>query len=114
MKVGVLWDDGVVKPHPPIMRALKEVVGKLKNVSGVEVVDWKPYKHDLAWDIISSLYFPDAGDWDAKMMESSGEPWLPLTNFIIKENPNVKRLSTDETWDWCEKRDEYRATYASV
>lgn len=114
LKIGVLWDDGVVKPHPPVTRATQEVVDKLKNVPGVEIVDWKPYRHDLAWDIISSLYFIDGGNRDAKLMESSGEPWLPLTKFIIKDNPNVKHFSVDETWDWCEKRDEYRAAYASV
>ena len=52
MKVAVLWDDGVVKPHPPVTRALTQVVEKLKATGNVEVVDWKPYKHDLAWGII--------------------------------------------------------------
>ena len=48
LKIGVMWDDGVVKPHPPVIRALKEVVDKLKKVDGMEVVDWTPYKHDEA------------------------------------------------------------------
>ena len=55
LKVAVLWDDGVVKPHPPVTRALKEVVDKLKGKENVEVVEWKPYKHDLGWEIIVSL-----------------------------------------------------------
>lgn len=55
LKVAVLWDDGVVKPHPPVTRALKQVVQKLKQIGNVEVVDWKPYKHDTAWEIIVSL-----------------------------------------------------------
>jgi len=52
LRVAVLWDDGVVKPHPPVTRALKQVVDKVKANENVEVVEWKPYKHDLAWDII--------------------------------------------------------------
>lgn len=52
LKIAVLWEDGVVKPHPPITRALREIVEKLKSRANVELVDWKPYKHDLAWDII--------------------------------------------------------------
>jgi amidase len=52
LKVAVLWDDGVVKPHPPVLRALRTVVEGLKGVEGVEVVDWKPLKHDHAWEII--------------------------------------------------------------
>lgn len=54
LKVAVLWDDGVVKPHPPVLRALREVVEKLKANGNVKVVEWKPYKHDLAWEIIVS------------------------------------------------------------
>lgn len=54
LKVAVLWDDGVVKPHPPVLRALREVVEKLKAKENVEIVEWKPYKHDLAWEIIVS------------------------------------------------------------
>jgi amidase len=52
LKVAILWDDGVVKPHPPIIRALKGIVEGLKGTEGVEIVDWVPYKHDLAWEII--------------------------------------------------------------
>jgi amidase len=52
MKVAVLWDDGVVKPHPPVTRALEQVVEKLKGNANVELSEWKPYKHDLAWEII--------------------------------------------------------------
>ena len=56
LKVGVIWDDGIVRPQPPVTRALREVVEKLKTLSGVEVVEWKPWKHDLAWEIIVSQF----------------------------------------------------------
>lgn len=52
LKIAVLWDDGIVKPHPPITRALKEVVSRLRASENVEVVGWTPYKHDLSWEII--------------------------------------------------------------
>lgn len=54
LRVAVLWDDGVVKPHPPVTRALQQVVDKLKEQGNVEIVEWKPYKHDLAWEIVVS------------------------------------------------------------
>lgn len=47
-----MWDDGVVKVHPPVTRVLKEVVEKLKQKENVEIVEWKPWKHDEAWEII--------------------------------------------------------------
>ncbi|KAF2454224.1 putative glutamyl-tRNA amidotransferase subunit A [Lineolata rhizophorae] len=112
LKVGVLWDDGVVRVHPPVRRALKETVDALKKVEGVEIVEWKPYKHDLAWEIIASLYFCDGASEESEAIAESGEPWRPLSEFIIKQNPFVKKLSVSEIWDWTQKREEYRAAYA--
>lgn len=54
VKVAVLWDDGFVRPHPPVQRALREVAERLRSIDDVEVVDWKPYRHDYAWELIVS------------------------------------------------------------
>lgn len=48
LKIAVMWHDGVVRPHPPVTRALREVVAKLEGLDWAEIVDWKPYKHDEA------------------------------------------------------------------
>ena len=48
LKIAVMWDDGVVRPHPPVTRALNEVVSKLKDLNWVEIVPWKPKDHDYA------------------------------------------------------------------
>lgn len=112
LKVGVLWHDGIVMPHPPILRALQDVVEKLKKVDGVEIVDWEPYNHEEAWEIISHLYFSDGAEEEIEAIEASGEPWRPLSTFIIKENPNVKRLTVKELWSWTVKREAYKTAYA--
>lgn len=112
LKIGVLWHDNVVQPHPPITRALRSVVAKLKHVPNVSVVNWQPYLHDEAWAIISSLHFTDGGAEDAAVMADSGEPWRPLTKWIMKEHPCVKDLSTHELYYWQEEREAYRTEYA--
>lgn len=61
LKIGILWSDGVVKPHPPIFRALREVSEKLGRLDGIELVGWEPYKHDLAWEIIVRRTFMYVG-----------------------------------------------------
>lgn len=114
LKVGVLWDDGVVKPHPPVIRAISEVVSKLKESPNIEVVDWKPYKHDEAWEIIASLYFCDGGREETEAVDGAGEPWRPLSKFIIKDNHFVKPMSIDEVWKMTMRREEYRNAYAQV
>lgn len=114
LRIGVLWHDNVVKPHPPITRALQSVVSKLETIPNISIIDWKPHLHDEAWAIISSLYFTDGGAEDAAVMAASGEPWRPLTKWIIKENPCVKKLSMQELWYWQEEREAYRAEYARL
>ncbi|CAI6333956.1 unnamed protein product [Periconia digitata] len=111
LRIGVLWHDDIVRPHPPITRGLKMVTEQLKQ-HGVEVVDFPAHLHDEAWAIIASLYFPDGGAWDIEAIESSGEPFRPLSAFILKENEIVKELSTGELSYWLEEREVYRKEYA--
>ncbi|KAM0543450.1 hypothetical protein ACHAPJ_012314 [Fusarium lateritium] len=113
LKVAVQWWDGVVQPHPPMTRALKEVAEACRQ-AGMEVVDWdcEPLDHRKGWEILSSMYWPDGGEEALKLMEASGEPVLPLTKFIIQEQPSVKNLTQPELWELCTKRDDYRAAYA--
>ncbi|KAI0051681.1 general amidase [Auriscalpium vulgare] len=40
----ILWDNGIVKPHPPVKRALEMTKAALLK-AGHEVVDWKSYKY---------------------------------------------------------------------
>ena len=112
MKVAVMWNDGVVKPHPPIQRALCETVDKLREAPDIEIVDWTPYKHDEAWRIISALYYCDGGETDKEIIGRSGEPWLPLSRWILSENPDVRRRDIPELWDLHERRNQYRREYA--
>ncbi|KAK2743512.1 hypothetical protein FQN57_004809 [Myotisia sp. PD_48] len=112
LKIAIQWSDDVVKPHPPVLRALKEVADACRN-AGMEVVDWVPYDHAKAWDIISELYFPDGGKEVRGLLAESGEPMLPLTKFIIDEQPTVKDHTMADYWALCLKRDTYRDEYAA-
>lgn len=54
LSIAILWDDGVVKPHPPILEALKRTKDALL-AAGHEVIQWKPIDHQEAWDLIVSF-----------------------------------------------------------
>ncbi|CAO1599035.1 hypothetical protein XANCAGTX0491_002780 [Xanthoria calcicola] len=114
LKIAIMLNDGIVQPHPPITRAMKTLASNLATLLNVTIVDWIPHLHDEAWAIISNLYFTDGGAEDAATMAESGEPWRPLTKWIIKENPCVKRLKMPELWYWLEEREAYRSGYAKV
>lgn len=51
LKVAVLWHDGMAVPTPPVTRALKETVEKLKQ-AGHEIVDWDPVLHPKALELL--------------------------------------------------------------
>ena len=110
-RVGIMIDDGVVRPHPPVLRAMAAFRTRLEESGDFDIVDFSPYKHDEAWRITSSLYFADGAKQDTNAINISGEPWLPLSEFIIKENPNVKELSVEELWKLTAERDDYRKQY---
>lgn len=99
LKVAVQWWDGVVQPHPPMTRALREVAEACRK-AGMEVVDWdcEGLDHKKGWEITSALYWPDGGEEILKYLEDSGEPILPLTKWIIHEQPTVKNLNMHELW----------------
>ena len=52
LKIGVMESDGIVTPHPPVLRAMRAMVNQLKQIEDIELVDWKPYKHHLASELI--------------------------------------------------------------
>ncbi|KAI1172675.1 amidase signature domain-containing protein [Nemania sp. FL0916] len=113
LRVGVIWDDGVVRPHPPVVAALARVVDELKKSNEVEIVDWDCWKHDLAWEIIAKLYFCDGAAEEKEGMTVSGEPMLPLTKWIL-EGPHVRQHTIQSLWQAHQERDAYRVSYAAL
>jgi amidase len=110
--VGIIWDDGIVKPHPPITRGLQHAKEKLL-AAGINVVDWEPFNHALGWEIISTLYFPDGAACQRGLVAESGEPLLPLTEWAFNYS-RKEPLTIGENWDYNVKREKYRADYHAL
>ncbi|KAJ5108878.1 hypothetical protein N7456_005553 [Penicillium angulare] len=112
MTVAIMWDDGVVRPHPPVVRALKLAKEKLLK-AGIKVIDWEPFKHDHGWKIISSLYYPDSAALQRKVIRESGEPVLPLTQWVF-DFSRAQSLTHPEAWELQLERDVYRDEYNAL
>lgn len=110
LKIGILNYDGVVMPQPPIKRALDIVRLRLLSIDNVEVIEFKPYDHNKAWEIISTLYFEDGGVDTKRTLESTGEPLCPQTAWVV-EGRNVKPLAMHEQWHWNLEKQKYRKAY---
>jgi Asp-tRNA(Asn)/Glu-tRNA(Gln) amidotransferase A subunit family amidase len=98
LKIGVMWNDGVVTPHPPVRRALEEVVSTLRAQGDqFEVVQWIPLNHAKAYELSMGLYFEDGGKAIKKVLEDGGETPSPLTQWIF-DNELVRDRSKEEVW----------------
>ncbi|KAK2027473.1 amidase [Colletotrichum zoysiae] len=110
--IGVIWDDGMVRPHPPVTRALKHAAKKLQE-AGVNVVDFEPYKHSEGADIINMLYFPDAAATQREVLAQGGEPVAPLTEWAFNYS-KPEPLSIRENWELNLRREAFREEYHRI
>ncbi len=54
----------------------------------------------------------DGGDQTTELIESSGEPWRPLSRFIVSKNPHVKHRSIGEILALKLQKEKYSLQYA--
>lgn len=91
LTVGILATDGIVEPHPPVVRALREVATSLQ-AAGHQVIEFKP-PIDL-WEAALTtwtLYFQNGANETKTALAASGEPLIPqfkhyLDVFKVREH----------------------------
>lgn len=111
LRVGVLRDDGVVLPVAPIRRALDTAVEKLKASGDFEIVEYSPLKSAENWEIITKLYWLDNGKMVYEQIAKTGEPVVPLTDWIISQGGGVDRPK-EEAYGVVARRDAFRSELA--
>ncbi|KAK4934807.1 hypothetical protein LTR10_024025 [Elasticomyces elasticus] len=108
--IGLYVDDGSVMPHPPVKHALEALKVKLEADPRFEVIEWSPCKHDLGYDLIRQLYWEDGGVETMAIMESSGEPVLDLSKWVMKDS-HVRPRTLKESWELNYQREEFQKEY---
>lgn len=99
-------------PHPPILRGIQLVVNALQR-AGHTVVEWQPYKHKYAVDLIDSIYAADDGEDIRNALNLSGEPFIP--NIADTYSPGVKeKIDLNAMWDIQIKKYEYQQEYLAI
>lgn len=93
LKIAVLWDDGFITPTPPVARALKETVTKLKAAHH-EIVDWQPSEHMEILLLVRNLLLADGGTSVRKLLEPTGEPFRPE----MRVNQEAEEMSVYDLW----------------
>ncbi|KAG1754892.1 amidase signature domain-containing protein [Suillus paluster] len=83
LAIAILFDDGVVAPHPPIMQALDQYKDALVR-AGHDVIEWHALDHQNGWDLIAKLYLLDGGAEYHETIRAGGEFEVPQTEWILK------------------------------
>jgi amidase len=95
LKIGFLYNDGFMKPHPPILRGLRIVQEALAH-TGHQVIDWKPPSHHDAAQIHLRFLQSDGGQDIHKQLDLSGEPLIPPLREIFELKPPFSAVQTQQ------------------
>lgn len=110
LKIGVLWHDGMVQPHPPVIAALRHSVDLLRS-AGHEIVSWDSahLKETFKW--INNAYFMDEGDEYRAFTDSVNDPCTTYMKFML-DTYATKRYTLEESWRINVEHDRVRTLHA--
>ncbi|KAI1354733.1 amidase [Xylaria sp. FL0043] len=80
--IGVLFDDGVVRPHPPITRVLHFAVDALR-AAGHHIVDWNAQLHAECVQLMDRFYKVDGGEDIREAVKAGGEPFIEHVQKLV-------------------------------
>ncbi|TBU38041.1 general amidase [Dichomitus squalens] len=109
---GIMWDEGSVKPHPPIQRAL-EMTKRALEAAGHSFIEWQSLRHAEYVAVARSSFLAD-GSEDYNSCLTTGEPIInsmdpsadpsDVPAFRIPRSP----LSAYKVWQLNKERKELR------
>jgi amidase len=113
LTIGICYDDGVVKPHPPVIRALKHVERKLRD-AGVSVISWEPHRVYEAAQVAAAAYTADGNYGAINRLAASGEPPVTLTKHFLQMGRGDEGLTTIEQHFYTFTRESLRQDYLDL
>lgn len=106
LKLAVFWHDGVVTPTPPVARALRETVKKLR-AAGHEIVEWDPAEHLQALSLLRRLFVTDGAKSIRGLLEPTNEPFRPE----MREYKESVELGVHKMWQMQAERSDLQKRY---
>ncbi|XDG09864.1 hypothetical protein ABKA04_009479 [Annulohypoxylon sp. FPYF3050] len=86
--IGLLTDDGVIRPHPPISRVLLSLVEKLR-AAGHEIIEWNADLHAECVQVMDEFYTADGGEDIRRDMLAGGEPFIPHVEALVNRGQPI-------------------------
>ncbi|KAI0012445.1 amidase [Xylariaceae sp. FL0662B] len=85
---GLLVDDGVVRPHPPVKRVLLSLVERLK-AAGHDIVEWNADLHAECIQVMDEFYTADGGEDIRRDVFVGGEPFIPHVEALVNRGQPI-------------------------
>ncbi|SCV00587.1 LAMI_0G06040g1_1 [Lachancea mirantina] len=114
LKIGIVFDDGVVAPSPPIMRALEMAKSKLEQAGVAKCIEFVPFETLKGLEICYAAYNVDGNLNHRTRFEESGEPLRPLSEHHMRFGEGDKDFTGLELLQLIYKRDSYRQQFAEA
>ncbi|GKT79792.1 acetamidase [Colletotrichum tofieldiae] len=107
LTIGVLYDDNVVRPHPPLTRVLRSAVQALQ-AAGHDVLEWNAELHEECIRTMDQYYTADGGEDIRKDVLAGGEPFIPHVERLINRG---KPISVFDYWQLNKRKWELQQAY---
>ncbi|KAL2862045.1 amidase signature enzyme [Aspergillus pseudodeflectus] len=105
LKLGIVYDDGVVRPQPPVMRAMRETARRLKD-AGHEVIEWDTSLHVEGTNLWTKCVLADGGHHCRQLCAIVDEPLIQgmLVGTATDELSSQEREKIEEAkWAYQER-----------
>jgi amidase len=112
LKIGIIYDDCVVQPQPPISRALQMTQNALV-ATGHEVVEWDTSLHKEIHTVLHQMFFLDAGQEFRDVFALGNEPMVVPVAETIRDAPE-REFTVTETWSINMHRTRLQNAYAEM
>lgn len=107
LKIGVIFDDGVVKPHPEIEAAVR-LAADMLEAAGHEVVAWDTSDHMGCIETMDQFYRADGGEDIRRDVEAAGEPMIPHVAALVGSS---KPISVYDYWQLSRRKIQAQEAY---
>uniref|UniRef100_A0A0D2YE27 Amidase domain-containing protein n=1 Tax=Fusarium oxysporum (strain Fo5176) TaxID=660025 RepID=A0A0D2YE27_FUSOF len=94
LTIGVILDDGVVRPHPEIQEAVRRAVAIFEK-AGHKVIPWSTADHSSCIEIQDQFYRADGGEDIKTEVAVAGEPMIAHVEALVNSS---KPISVYEYW----------------
>jgi amidase len=107
LTIGLLVDDGVVRPHPAVERVVR-MAAELLKANGHDVVEWSSSLHPECIELMDMYYTADGGEDIRRDVEAGGEPFIPHVEKLISRG---KAISVYDYWQLNKRRTALQQAY---